>query len=291
MPKKLTTFSMRMPEDINDRIQAYAAEHECTKAEAMSHFARAGIELEDNGAPAAAPDAAPSADLSGLTKKLDALEATVREGTTAATAAREAATSAKDAATSAKDAAALARVGLAKSTPTIVIVPVDIKDKIQAYSAEHACTDQEALLYYARIGVTMTAADRPATVSALQELSKKLDAVAADGAAKNEQLKALAASIAKIEANTTPETVEVEGELADPAIEEAKDALEEERREAERDERTRKIINEAMDSYLQKAKPAEPAPAPQQNNMLLPILVSAVVALAIGLIVLLLAKG
>ena len=45
--KRPTTFSMRMPEDLNLKIQAYAQEHGCTKAEAMSHFARAGIELEE----------------------------------------------------------------------------------------------------------------------------------------------------------------------------------------------------------------------------------------------------
>lgn len=276
MPRKPTTFSMRMPEDLNERIQAYAAEHECTKAEAMSHFARAGIELEDNGAPTQESPV----DLSAVTDRLSAIEEAVQKSATAADSAHEAAQAAKDGLSD-----------LAAQKPTTAIVPADIKGKIQEYSAAHGCTDDESLQYYARIGIQMSAQDHPATMTELAELSRKLDAVAADGAAKNEQLKALAASIAKIEANTTPETVEVEGELADPAIEEAKDALEEERREAERDERTRKIINEAMESYIEKSKPQQTQPQAPQQNMLLPVLASAVVALVIGLVILLIAKG
>jgi|GEM_PF-1576759 hypothetical protein len=276
MPKKPTTFSMRMPEDINDRIQSYAAEHECTKAEAMSHFARAGIELEDNGV----PEVGAEVDLFDLSKRLDAIEIEVRKTSSAAGSAHDAAVALKD------DLAALST-----KNETTAIVPADIKGKIQEYSAAHGCSDEESLQYYARIGVEMSAQNHPVTMTELEELSRKLDAVAADGAAKNEQLKALAASIAKIEANTTPETVEVEGELADPAIEEAKDALEEERREAERDERTRKIINEAMESYIEKSKPQQSQPQAPQSNVLLPVLASAVVALVIGLVILLIAKG
>lgn len=252
MPKKPTTFSMRMPEDINDRIQAYAAEHECTKAEAMSHFVRAGIELEDNGT----PQASDGIDLSELKDRLDLIQKTAEKNVEAASASRSA------------------------------IIPADIRERIRAYSSEHGCSDEEALGYFARIGITMSDDDRPASHADLSEVAKKLDALAADGAAKNEQLKSLAETVEKIRGYTEPESVEVEGELADPAIEEAKDALEEERREAERDERTRKIINEAMDSYLERNKTQQTQPQ-TSTSALLPVLVAAVIALVMGLIVLL----
>lgn len=252
MPKKPTTFSMRMPEDINERIQAYAAEHECTKAEAMSHFVRAGIELEDNGTVNGSAPGQGTVDLTPLNERLDRIQ-----------------TLADKAATRSGEGA---------------IIPADIRDKIKAYSSEHGCTDEESLGYYARIGITMTAEDRPVSQADLSEVSKKLDAIVADGAAKNEQLKSLAETVEKIRGYTEPESVEVEGELADPAIEEAKDALEEERKEAERDERTRKIINEAMDSYLERNKPQ-----PQQSaaTTLMPVLVAALIALVIGIVVIL----
>lgn len=273
MPKKPTTFSMRMPEDINERIQAYAAEHECTKAEAMSHFVRAGIDLEDNGPKAAEG----SIDLSAVTSRLDTLKEATDKSFTAATEARDELRKAAEQA--GKDETAL--------------IPVDIRDRIKAYASEHDCTNEDALGYFARLGVQMSADQRPASKGELAELSKKLDALAADGAAKNEQLKSLVETVAQIKTYTEPESVEVEGELADPAIEEAKDALEEERKEAERDERTRKIINEVMDSYIEKSKPAEPAPAtqPPQSSVLLAVLAAAVVALVIGIVVILVAKG
>lgn len=259
MPKKPTTFSMRMPEDINDRIQAYAAEHECTKAEAMSHFVRAGIELEDNGtvngSVPTTNQTSQTIDLSPLNDRLDKLQTAV-------------------------DKAA----ELASKPETGTIIPADIRERIKAYSSEHGCSDEESLGYFARIGITMTADDRPVSRADLAEVAKKLDAIAADGAAKNEQLKSLSETVEKIRGYTEPESVEVEGELADPAIEEAKDALEEERREAERDERTRKIINEAMDSYLERNKPQ-----PQQSaaSTLMPVLVAALIALVIGIVVIL----
>ena len=80
MAKKPTTFSMRMPEDLNEKIQAYAIEHNCTKAEAMSHFARAGIELEENGGAqlaqsAQSGDADASAEaLAKIQERLEALQ-------------------------------------------------------------------------------------------------------------------------------------------------------------------------------------------------------------------------
>lgn len=252
MPKKPTTFSMRMPEDINDRIQAYAAEHECTKAEAMSHFVRAGIELEDNGGTSQTQ----GFDLSPLNERLDKLQATADKASE-----------------------------LVEGTKTTSLIPADIKEKIHAYSVEHGCSDEEALGYYARIGITMTGDDRPVSKADLSEVAKKLDAIVADGAAKNEQLKSLSSAVDTIKGYTEPESVEVEGELADPAIEEAKDALEEERREAERDERTRKIINEAMDSYLEKNKSQQPQ-QPSSSGVL-PVLVAAIIALVIGLVVVL----
>lgn len=273
MAKKLTTFSMRMPEDINERIQAYAAEHECTKAEAMSHFVRAGIDLEDNG-----PSTQGDVDLSAIEERLDGLrDATARSVATAE--------EARDAARKAADR---------PKPDETAIIPADIRDRVKAYSSEHECTAEEALGHFARLGVEMTAEQRPASAGDLAELSKKLDALAADGAAKNEQLKKLAETIDQIKGFTEPESVEVEGELADPAIEEAKDALEEERREAEQDERTRKIISEVMDSYIERSKPADP---PQQTSqgqgttILLPVLAAAVVALVIGIVIILLVQA
>lgn len=253
MPKKPTTFSMRMPEDINDRIQAYAAEHECTKAEAMSHFVRAGIKLEDDGPAEATSQASQQVDLSPISERLDKLQGSLDQ--------------------EAKDRASAQQTG---------IVPADIRDRIHAYATKHECTDEEALGYYARIGITMTADDKPVSQSDLAGVAKKLDAIVADGAAKNEQLKALSETLEKVRGYTEPEDVEVEGELADPAIEEAKDALEEERREAERDERTRKIINEAMDSYIERNKGRQ-----SQQSSVVPALVAAVVALVIGIVVIL----
>lgn len=253
MPKKPTTFSMRMPEDINDRIQAYAAEHECTKAEAMSHFVRAGIKLEDDGPSASSESAAQQVDLSPLNERLDKLQGTIDQA--------------------AKDQAHVNQTAL---------IPADIRDRIHSYASDHKCSDEEALGYYARIGITMTADDKPVSQSDLADVAKKLDAIVADGAAKNEQLKTLSETVDKIRGYTEPEDVEVEGELADPAIEEAKDALEEERREAERDERTRKIINEAMDSYIERNKSQQP-----QQSSVVPALVAAVVALVIGIVVIL----
>lgn len=254
MPKKPTTFSMRMPEDINDRIQAYAAEHECTKAEAMSHFVRAGIKLEDDGPEPAPVQGAAGVDLKPLSEKLDKVQGTL-------------------------DKAAEERAHDRQTA----IIPADIRDRIHTYASEHKCTDEEALGYYARIGITMTADDKPVSQSDLADVAKKLDAIVADGAAKNEQLKALSETVDTIRGYTEPDDVEVEGELADPAIEEAKDALEEERREAERDERTRKIINEAMDSYIERNKGQQP----QQGSSVVPALVAAVVALVIGIVVIL----
>lgn len=145
--------------------------------------------------------------------------------------------------------------------------------------------------YFARLGLSVSGDDRAARASEVAELSKKLDAIVADGAVKNEQLKSLAQTVEQIKGYTEPESVEVEGELADPAIEEARDALEEERREAERDERTRKIISETMDSYLAKNQTQQPQPTQGQNNTVLMVLALAIVALAVVIAAILIARG
>lgn len=252
MPKKLTTFSMRMPEDINEKVQAYAAEHECTKAEAMSHFARAGIEIEDSGKPAS------SDELEQIISKINDL-ATKED---------------------------------AETTQTTAVIPVDIKDKIQAYSKEHECSENEALGYYARIGIQISDAQRPASVSEVQELSKKLDVLAKDSQTKSEQISKMAETLQSIQKNTEPETVEVEGELADPAIEDAHDAEPtEEEKERQAAERTKKIMTDVMNEYAAAhptPAPTPPAPQQQQVSPWIPVLVAAIVSLAIGLVVLLL---
>lgn len=253
MPKKLTTFSMRMPEDINEKVQAYAAEHECTKAEAMSHFARAGIQLEDEGKPAS------NDELGQIISKIDALATKEDVDTTQSTA----------------------------------VIPVDIKDKIQAYSKEHKCSEAEALGYYARIGIQITSEQRPASVAEVQELSKKLDVLAQDSQAKAEQINKMSEMLTAIQKNTEPETVEVEGELADPAIEEAQNAEpSEEEKERQAAELTKKIMTDVMNEYAAAHPTPAPTPAtpPQQQQMSpwIPVLVAAVISLVVGIIVLVL---
>ena len=158
MARKPTTFSMRMPEDLNEKIQAYATEHNCTKAEAMSHFARAGIELEENGPTSVVPDGMEQTSKDALDKIQERLEA-------------------------------LQKLPNIESAQTSAIVPVDIRDKIQAYSAEHECSEHEALTYYARIGIQMSAESRPASAAELAELARRLDVLAQDNQAKAEQMK------------------------------------------------------------------------------------------------------
>lgn len=268
MPKKPTTFSMRMPEDINDRIQAYAAEHECTKAEAMSHFVRAGIALEDGDG----SEAGAGTDLSDIKRQLAEIRDSGERGL-------------EQSVDAAAQRAAASAVERYRAEHTQTIVPVDIRDRIEAYSKEHGCTDEESLGYYARLGVSVSAEERPARAADMEELSKKLDAIVRDGAAKTEQLHDLAQTVEKIRGYTEPETVEVEGELADPAIEDARDALEEERREAARDERTKRIISETMDSYLTMSQARQPQQT--QATVIMVVLVAAVVVLVVGVLALL----
>lgn len=242
MPKKLTTFSMRMPEDINEKIQSYAAEHQCTKAEAMSHFARAGIEIEDSGRPVS------SDDIAKIEEKIESLGERSNE-----------------------------------KVPTETIVPADIKDKIQAYSKEHECSESEALGYYARIGLEMTGDKRPATASEVADLARKLDVLAQDSQTKTAQMKQMAEAIGKIQEYTKPEEVEVEGELAEPEIESPKELTDEEKQQ-QADERTRKIVSDVMDGYLEKSQEQK---AEKNLNPWTPALIVLVACLIVIMVVVL----
>ena len=211
--KRPTTFSMRMPEDLNERIQAYATEHNCTKAEAMSHFARAGIELEDNG---------PTTVQEGSEAALDIIQERLE---------------------------ALQNLPTIEPASTTAIVPADIKDKIQAYSTEHDCSEQEALTYYARLGIQMTSDQRPATSSEVAELSRRLDLLAKDNQEKTEQMKQMAEVLVAVRDYTKPEEVELEGEVAEEVEEQE---LTDEERQRIADEHTRKIVSDVMGDYMTK---------------------------------------
>ena len=211
--KRPTTFSMRMPEDLNERIQAYATENNCTKAEAMSHFARAGIELEDNGQATAQEGS--EAALDKIQERLEALQ----------------------------------NLPTIEPASTTAIVPADIKDKIQAYSTEHDCSEQEALTYYARLGIQMTSDQRPATSSEVAELSRRLDLLAKDNQEKTEQMKQMAEVLVAVRDYTKPEEVELEGEVAEEVEEQE---LTDEERQRIADEHTRKIVSDVMGDYMTK---------------------------------------
>lgn len=269
MAKKPTTFSMRMPEDLNEKIQSYATEHNCTKAEAMSHFARAGIDLEENGAPSPAPTSDSTSTDEALNKIQERLEA-------------------------------LQNIPTAEPSESTAIVPVDIRDKIQAYSSEHECSEQEALTYYARIGVQMSDANRPASASEVAELARRLDVVAQDNQAKTEQLKAMTDILMNIRDYTKPDELELEGELAEQDAEDVEEPeLTDEERQRIADEHTRQIVSDVMGTYLAKqreeqdareaareaAKPTESAPAPNPLASWVPVLVAIIVSLIIGIIV------
>ena len=275
MSKRPTTFSMRMPEDLNEKITAYAAQNNCTKAEAMSRFARAGIELEENGlTPAATDTAAPDSQVSPDASQ-EAL-AKIQE-----------------------------RLEALQNLPTIEpdanksIVPADIKDKIQAYSTEHECSDYESLTYYARIGVQMSEKDRPASAAEVAELARRLDVLAQDGKQKSEQMTQMVELLTNIREYTKPEELELPGELADQEAEDVEDAeLTDEEKQRIADEHTRKVVSDVMGEYLakqeadQKARESELA-SQQQNNQpnplvtWVPILVAIIVSLVIGIIVIL----
>ena len=234
MVKRPTTFSMRMPEDLNEKILEYATTHGCTKAEAMSHFARAGIDLEENGGREAALQNLPTIDPAPSTE--------------------------------------------------VAIVPIDIRDKIQAYSQEHNCSDQDALAYYARIGIQMEGNTRPASVQELQDLSKKLDALAADGASKTEKLNQMSEILNNIRDYTKPEEVELEGEVADEVEDVEETELTDEERQAIADEHTRKIVSDVMGEYAARQIEERRSEQPPMNPWI-PVLVAVIVSLVIGLIV------
>ena len=253
--KRPTTFSMRMPEDLNEKIQSYATEHNCTKAEAMSHFARAGIELEENGSAVPAP-AEPSPEQATLDRIHARLEA-------------------------------LQNLPTIEPEPTTAIVPADIKDKIQAYSTEHECSEHEALTYYARIGIQMTSDQRPATVGDMNELSRRIDALAQDSQAKTDQMKQMAEMLANIRDYTKPDEVELEGEIAEDVEDQE---LTEEERQRIADEHTRKVVTDVMEDYLSIQQEAEDQRrAAMQNTMnpWVPVLVAIIVSLLIGMVLLL----
>ena len=256
--KRPTTFSMRMPEDLNERIQAYATEHNCTKAEAMSHFARAGIELEDNG-PAPAQGGS-EATLDKIQERLEALQ----------------------------------NLPTIEPVSTTAIVPADIKDRIQAYSTEHDCSEQEALTYYARLGIQMTSEQRPATSAEVMELSRRLDLLAKDNQEKTEQMKQMAEVLVAVRDYTKPEEVELEGEVAEEVEEQE---LTDEERQRIADEHTRKIVSDVMGDYMTKqqedlaareaareaARSTEERPG-LASNVWIPALIAIIVSL-IGLVI------
>ena len=252
--KRPTTFSMRMPEDLNERIQAYATEHNCTKAEAMSHFARAGIELEDNG-PAAVQDGS-EATLDKIQERLEALQ----------------------------------NLPTIEPASTTAIVPADIKGKIQEYSTEHDCSEQEALTYYARLGIQMTSDQRPATSAEVNELSRRLDLLAKDNQEKTEQMKQMAEVLVAVRDYTKPDEVELEGEVAEDVEEQE---LSDEERQRIADEHTRKIVSDVMGDYMSKqqeelaareaARSTEEKPG-LASNVWIPALIAIIVSL-IGLVV------
>lgn len=223
--KKPTTFSMRMPQDLNDKIQTYALEHSCTKAEAMSHFARAGIELEERGGDMpsaqdgqAAPAAGDSAEvLSRIEQRLDALSGAKQQ----------------------------------ESEASQAIIPVDLRDVIQTYSSEHSCSEQEALSYYARIGMQASAQGGTASSAEVAELSRRIDVLAQDNQAKGEQLRQMAEMLVSIRDYTKPEEMELEGEIAEQEAEDAEDAaLTDEERQRIADEHTRRIVTDVMGDYM-----------------------------------------
>ena len=261
MVKRPTTFSMRMPEDLNEKIQEYAVAHSCTKAEAMSHFARAGIDLEERGGAAEGdivrsegPVTSVATDeaLARIQEKLDALQV----------------------------------APAAESTAT-AIVPVDIQDKIRAYSAEHDCTDQDALAYYARIGVQASSEQTAQTAIQLANLSQKIDALAADNIAKSEQMKQMAEMLVNIRDYTKPEEMELEGEVQDDAEDVVAAELTDEEKQAIADEHTRKIVSDIMATYDEKQQErAAHFPKGESSNQLLPAFIVAGVALLIALIAL-----
>ena len=273
MAKRTTTFSMRMPEDLNEKIQAYATEHNCTKAEAMSHFARAGIEVEEGGAPLPAQsqssEESPNVEggssqemFSRIQERLDALQS----------------------------------LPVVEQSQSTAIVPADIRDKIQEYSALHDCSENEALTYYARLGVQMSDEQRPASTGEVAELARRLDVLAQDNQSKSEQLRKMTELVTQIHEYTKPDEIELEGELAGDEAEDVEQAeLSDEERQRIADEHTRKIVSDVMGDYMTKQREEQAAREAKreaqhaakqpehQNNA--PLLMSVLVAVIVGLII------
>lgn len=279
--KRPTTFSMRMPEDLNLKIQAYATEHGCTKAEAMSHFARAGIELEEGGA-AAMPEQPSVAQQTGEVSSpaVDAESLAAQQETLKSIDER---------------LAALQNLPTIEPEPGTAIVPIDIRDKIQAYSAEHECSEQEALTYYARIGIQLSGDTRAATAADMAELARRIDLLAQDSQAKNEQLRVMAEAITAIHEYTKPDELELEGELGEPDAEDVPEEpeLTDEERQRIADEHTRQVVSDVMGDYLKRQQEADAEFLAQQNasdqslNPWIPVLVAIIVSLVIGLVLVL----
>lgn len=279
--KRPTTFSMRMPEDLNLKIQAYATEHGCTKAEAMSHFARAGIELEEGGA-AAMPEQPSVAQQTGEVSSpaVDAESLAAQQETLKSIDER---------------LAALQNLPTIEPEPGTAIVPIDIRDKIQAYSAEHECSEQEALTYYARIGIQLSGDTRAATAADMAELARRIDLLAQDSQAKNEQLRVMTEAITAIREYTKPDELELEGELGEPEAEDVPEEpeLTDEERQRIADEHTRQVVSDVMGDYLKRQQEADAEFLAQQNasdqslNPWIPVLVAIIVSLVIGLVLVL----
>ncbi len=254
--KRPTTFSMRMPEDLNAKINEYASEHSCTKAEAMSHFARAGIALEESGG------VVPTESASGSTaahETLQSIEAKLE---------------------------ALQNLPTIDPEPTTTaLAPVDIRDKIQAYSKEHDCSEQDALAYYARIGIELSGTTRMATNADVQEINARIEALAQDSQRKTEQLAQMADVLEVIREYTKPEELILEGEIADDAEDvELEPELTPEEMQRLADERTRQIVSDVMEEYA--AKHADENKG-ISNAQWIPILAAIIVSLIIGLVVIL----
>lgn len=264
--KRPTTFSMRMPEDINEKINAYAAEHNCTKAEAMSHFARAGIELEERGPeqsvsePSVSNVVASQDTLEKIEQRLEALQN-------------------------------LPTIEAAE--PPATLVPVDIRDKIQAYSTEHECSEQDAMAYYARLGVQLSDTMRPASAKEIAELRTRLDVLAQDSQTKSKQLAQMSEMLNSIHEYTKPDELVLEGEVADDAEDVEEPELTEEERRRQEDERTRKIVSDVMSEYAAmqyEEREQERQIAAQSGSALnawIPVFVAVIISLLIGLVVIL----
>ena len=275
MAKRTTTFSMRMPEDLNEKIQAYATEHNCTKAEAMSHFARAGIEVEEGGTPLP-------------TQPQETSEASFTDD--GANASQEMFNKIQE------RLDALQSLPAAAPSTSVAIVPADIREKIQEYSERHGCSENEALTYYARLGVQMSDEQRPASTGEVAELARRLDVLAQDNRSKSEQLRKMTELVTQIHEYTKPDEIELEGELAGDEAEDVEQAeLSDEERQRIADEHTRKIVSDVMGDYMTKQREEQAAREAKreaqhaakqpehQNNA--PLLMSVIVAVIVGLII------